>query len=308
MTEPNENLKAPFPWFGGKSRVASLIWDRFGEVKTYIEPFAGSLAVLLKRPHTPHTEIVNDLDCFVANFWRATQADPAAVAKHTDWPCIKVDLQARHCWLTEQENFREHIRTDPHYYDVKIAGWWAWGQSSSIMGSWMAPGDSLPRLCLGRSHGVNAKSSSEESISLLSKRLRHVRILCDDWTRCVSTMALGIPSGNIPVGVLLDPPYADSANRQENLYHKDSLSVAHAVREWATLNGENPDLRLALCGYEGEHEMPSTWECVGWETSGGCGRVGKGEGLKNAKLERIWFSPHCLKPSDNELFRMMFEA
>ena len=44
-------LKAPFPWFGGKRRVAHIVWDRFGCVPNYVEPFAGSLAVLLGRPH-----------------------------------------------------------------------------------------------------------------------------------------------------------------------------------------------------------------------------------------------------------------
>lgn len=41
-----EILKAPFPWFGGKSRVAPQVWERFGDVDNYVEPFAGSLAVL----------------------------------------------------------------------------------------------------------------------------------------------------------------------------------------------------------------------------------------------------------------------
>jgi site-specific DNA-adenine methylase len=40
-------LKAPFPWFGGKSRVADIVWDRFGDVANYVEPFFGSGAVLL---------------------------------------------------------------------------------------------------------------------------------------------------------------------------------------------------------------------------------------------------------------------
>ena len=40
-------LKAPFPYFGGKSLAAGLVWSRLGEVKNYVEPFAGSLAVLL---------------------------------------------------------------------------------------------------------------------------------------------------------------------------------------------------------------------------------------------------------------------
>jgi hypothetical protein len=37
-----EMLSAPFPWFGGKSRVADLVWSRFGaDVPNYVEPFFG---------------------------------------------------------------------------------------------------------------------------------------------------------------------------------------------------------------------------------------------------------------------------
>ena len=43
-------MKAPFPWFGGKSRVQAQVCDRFGDVRNYVEPFAGSLSVLLGRP------------------------------------------------------------------------------------------------------------------------------------------------------------------------------------------------------------------------------------------------------------------
>lgn len=43
-------LKAPFPWFGGKSTVADLVWQRFGDVPNYVEPFFGSGAVLSLLP------------------------------------------------------------------------------------------------------------------------------------------------------------------------------------------------------------------------------------------------------------------
>ena len=64
-------LKAPFPYFGGKSKVAPLVWSRFGDVRNYVEPFAGSLACLLARP-SPFvgTETVNDADGLISNFWR----------------------------------------------------------------------------------------------------------------------------------------------------------------------------------------------------------------------------------------------
>jgi hypothetical protein len=78
-----QKLVAPFPWFGGKSRVADAVWARFGDVRNYVEPFAGSLAVLLQRP-TPSRqagiETVNDIDKYLANFWRAVAADPEGVA------------------------------------------------------------------------------------------------------------------------------------------------------------------------------------------------------------------------------------
>jgi hypothetical protein len=79
-------LKAPFPYFGGKKSVASLIWARLGDVDNYIEPFCGSAAVLIGRPSRPRIETINDVDCYVANFWRATSTDPMTVAIHADWP------------------------------------------------------------------------------------------------------------------------------------------------------------------------------------------------------------------------------
>lgn len=129
-------LQAPFPWFGGKSRIAHIVWDRFGDVPNYVEPFAGSLAVLLARPHEPRTETVNDLDCYLANFWRAVKADPGAVASWADSPVNEADLHARHRWLVDQNDFRERMKRDPDFYDAKVAGWWAWGICSWIGTGW----------------------------------------------------------------------------------------------------------------------------------------------------------------------------
>ena len=58
--------KAPFPWFGGKRKAAPLIWAALGDVHHYVEPFFGSGAVMLERPHEPnrtyYSETVNDMD------------------------------------------------------------------------------------------------------------------------------------------------------------------------------------------------------------------------------------------------------
>ncbi len=122
-------LKSPYPYFGGKARVADLVWSRLGNVRNYIEPFFGSGAVLLNRPAPfDGVETINDLDGLVANFWRATKADPDAVAEHADWPVNENDLHARHAWLVGQkDSLQARLEGDPDDFDAKIAGWWAWG-------------------------------------------------------------------------------------------------------------------------------------------------------------------------------------
>ena len=294
------DLKAPFPWFGGKSRVAHIVWDRLGNVPNYVEPFAGSLAVLLGRPHTPHIETVNDRDCFIANFWRAAQHDPDGVAHYADQPVNEADQHARHLWLIQQSDWAEQLKTDPDYYDVKVAGWWVWGQSIWIGSGWCAGHRQLPHLGdAGKGVDESAESGRtsatpvQEYMRQLCSRLRYVRVCCGDWSRVCGpspTVKLGI------TGVFLDPPYADEADRQSDLYAVDDLQVAHEVRKWAISNGDNPEMRIALCGYEGEHDIPASWECFAWKARGGYGSQSAGRGRDNAKRETIWFSPGCLKP------------
>ena len=360
-------MKAPFPWFGGKSKVAGIVWERFGDVPNYCEPFFGSGAVLLDRPHDPGTETINDLDCMVANFWRALQNDPDAVAYHADNPVNEADQHARHLWLVSQEEFREAMKTDPEFYDSKIAGWWVWGQCIWIGAGWCAKqlphlgnagtgvhrklphlGDAGTGLKRQRPHlgdagkglnrqlphlgdagkGLNRQlphlgdagkgvcvmeeeaclsdlTSGTRAIDLkgymreLAERLRKVRVCCGDWQRILGpsvTFKHGV------TGVFLDPPYIGGDNRTEELYSADSVDVAHAVREWAIANGGNRELRIALCGYEGEHDMPGVWDCVAWKARGGYGSQGENAARENAGRERIWFSPHCLSANQKSLF------
>ena len=133
--------KAPFPYFGGKSEIAAAVWSRLGDTPNYVEPFFGSGAVLLNRPHwqpkKTMLETVNDASGFIANFWRAVQADPDAVAHYADWPVNENDLHARHGWLVRQaDGLAAKLEGDPDYYDPKIAGWWCWGAACWIGGGW----------------------------------------------------------------------------------------------------------------------------------------------------------------------------
>ena len=97
----------------------------------------------------------------------------------------------------------------------------------------------------------------------------------------------------------------DLAERQSGLYATDT-DVSAEVRHWCLENGDNLELRIALCGYSGEHEMPDTWEAVPWKAGGGYGSQGEGRGRENAGREVIWFSPACLRPSTDEAQLSMF--
>lgn len=94
-----KKLKSPYPYFGGKARIADAVWARLGDPVNYIEPFCGSLAVALGRKTPARIETFNDLDCYLANFWRAIKADPVAVARFANWAVNEADLHARHRWL-----------------------------------------------------------------------------------------------------------------------------------------------------------------------------------------------------------------
>lgn len=153
-------LKSPFPYFGGKSKIAAMVWERFGTIQNFVEPFFGSGAVLLGCPTPGHTETVNDIDALLANFWRAVALDPEAVATYADWPVNEVDLHARHRYLRDARGQAELFMADPEKYDAKLAGWWVWGISQWIGSGWCPPphvGDAGMGV-----HRASARPSGEE--------------------------------------------------------------------------------------------------------------------------------------------------
>ena len=73
-------LKPPFTYFGGKTILAERIANLLPAHGHYVEPYCGSLAVLLaKRPSGMET--INDLDSSVMAFWRVLRERPADLAR-----------------------------------------------------------------------------------------------------------------------------------------------------------------------------------------------------------------------------------
>lgn len=70
----------PFAYYGGKTRLAGRITALFPPHQHYVEPFAGSLAVLLARSPS-RLETVNDLDTRLVGFWRVLRDRPHDLAR-----------------------------------------------------------------------------------------------------------------------------------------------------------------------------------------------------------------------------------
>lgn len=68
-------MRPPFTYFGGKTRLAEQIAAALPEHEHYVEPYCGSLAVLLAKPRS-RMETVNDLDHDLMTFWRVLRDQP----------------------------------------------------------------------------------------------------------------------------------------------------------------------------------------------------------------------------------------
>ena len=327
-------LAAPFPYFGGKSNACETVWSAFGSIDNYVEPFAGSAAMLLGAPGGKRVATINDADGFVANFWRAIAKCPEDVAHHADWPCNETDLFARHSWLVRHcATLTERLHTDPDWFDVKIAGWWCWGACNWIGsgwcsgdGPWVHDGErivknsgqggvrsKLPHLG-NAGQGINRqlphlgdagkgehprRAYIMEWFGLLHERLRDVRVACGDWQRVCKD---SVTTRHGLTGVFMDPPYTKGS--MDYGAGGMGLGIADDVRAWCKANGADKKLRIVLCGHAGEHDelLMAGWHLRTWTARKGYALTD--EAVENSASETLWCSPHCVPENlaQNDLF------
>ena len=70
----------PIPYFGGKQALAPWIVSLFPKHGHYVEPYCGSLAVLLAKSPA-RMETVNDTDSKLMTFWRVLRDRPIDLAR-----------------------------------------------------------------------------------------------------------------------------------------------------------------------------------------------------------------------------------
>jgi len=333
-------LRSPYPYFGTKRKIAPLIWERFGNVSNFVDPFFGSNAVLLARPDEHRwwdkIETVNDADGAVCNFWRAVKADPEAVAHYADWPVIESDLHARNiACINAYNSIVARLEGDPEWYDAKLAGWWVWGVSGTIGGAGVfgrpvGPWQSVDGLMTNTGMpGVGAwrqlpslsvRGTGVHRVIDLAADARHDVQRTDALTAWMAALGDRMRHVRICCGdwTRVTGDSITTKNRgvsgptavlldppydhelRDGTIYKHEMQCAADVRKWAVDRGSDPKMRIALCGYTDEHAMPDGWTVLRWKGERGYASKER-DGGPNHHRETIWFSPHCLKPEITDL-------
>jgi DNA adenine methylase len=260
-------VKPPVPYFGGKIRIASRLIELMPPHQHYVEPFCGSLAVLMAKPPVPH-ETVNDLDQELINFWRilrdrsdelerACALTPHSRAEHlaayepTDDPVER----ARRVWVQLTQG-RAGIRTRT-----------GWRFFASPAGSTSGMADYL--------HGYLQR------IAPAVERLAHVSLECRPALDVIADY------GRSPdVCLYVDPPYLAST-RSSGAYtyemgddpsHRALADALHACRASVVLSGYPSPL------YD---DLYAGWQHVEIPTMTGQG------GIRSDRTEVAWINRTC---------------
>lgn len=266
------------PWAGGKAKVANVVWERFGLVDEYWEPFAGAAAVLLARPGGRRgREVVNDHYGLLANLHRTARFDPEGLIERLEVPVSALDMAAQAEVMRQVEGeLRKKLSEDPEYQDTRLAAFFMTNVCGSLRTERHSAPHPVPRF--RGSAGVYSMSNREnrgDLIRAISRRFDSVVLPCLDGRTLLREIK---PKARIVTSVFVDHPYEGTARATYG-----AKDIGASPRRWAIANGNHPNMRIALCGRN--LQMPDDWSVHRWK-----GHLGPGR-----DAEEVWFSPHCLR-------------
>lgn len=204
-------VQTPLPYYGGKSRIAPWIASLLPAHRVYVEPFAGSAAVLFAKPPCVH-EILNDLDGHVVHFYRTLRERPD-------------DLELA-CRLTPYSR-TEYFAADPNDPSIddleRARRWWC-----RVNQSFAKNGSGATGWSTSIRRGSNNARSALNRIGRFAdavERLAHVTIENRDALEVIAEYSdeRGV--------IYADPPYLDSTR---TAYADGRRPNGEYVHEFAT--------------------------------------------------------------------------
>ncbi|PVA22671.1 DNA methyltransferase [Mycobacteroides abscessus] len=226
-------VRPPVAYYGAKTSLAPMIVSMFPEHKRYVEPFAGSLAVLLAKPQAP-LEVVNDLDHNLMTFWKVLRDRPTELA--------------RVCMLTPhsrvERNLAKHIPSDATDLERARLVWSALvqGRTGTLANTgWRHTKSSVDGRML---------RSYVQRIERVAERIRDVSLECRPAVEIIEKY--GSSDDNL---IYADPPYLGSTRRHNykvemtgEKAHRELAEVLRGCRATVVLSGYHSPLYDALYG------------------------------------------------------------
>ena len=234
-----QKKKIPFPWYGGKFRIAPKIIEQFPDHKVYVEPFGGSAAVIFSRPTTFHDrgkydqilEVFNDIDSEIVNFFRVirdAELKPKLRQMVEDTPHSREEKYK--AWADRENDDSPLIRAWRFYVNVNM-GW-----SGAYAKSW------------GLDKRLPTRTAkwykSPLTIDQCADRMKQVQLENDTWQRIFDEY-------DTPDTLFYcDPPYLHETRLSPAVYqyeftdddHRELLARLQTIEGKAILSGYDNDL------------------------------------------------------------------
>jgi DNA adenine methylase len=227
-------VAGPLKWHGGKHYLAHRIVARMPRHLPYVEPFAGGLAVLLARdpadprlwltPHRGVSEVANDLDGRLVNFWRVLRGEDT-------FPRFVRRMEAMPLSRDEWHAAGDHVAGQDPVADA-VAFFVRCRQSRSGLGKTFTP---LTRTRTRRGMNGNASEwlSAVEALADVHARLRPVSL--------ENLPALDLIRREDGPGTLFycDPPYLHATRTSTaacgafEMTEADHAELLAVLRAWA---------------------------------------------------------------------------
>jgi DNA adenine methylase len=255
-------MRPPFPYYGGKMSVADRIVDLLPAHRHYVEPFGGSLAVLLAKPPAPF-ETVNDLHSELMTFWRVLRDHPA-------------DLE-RVCALTPHSRAEYAAAADLHTDDELETARRVWVRlTQSRSGTLRRTGWRHYIDPAGCSIGMPGYLDGYvDRMTAVAHRLHAVSLECRPALDLIESY------GRSPeVCLYVDPPYLGSTRNGTNYAHEMRSTVEHEQLLEALLRARSA---VVLSGYASDlyDTVLAGWSRVAISTF-------NGNAIDGARTEVVW--------------------
>lgn len=266
------NVSNPLKWHGGKTYMAQQIIDLMPPHTHYVEPFFGGGAVLFAKNPEGVSEVVNDLNGGLTNFWNV-------LAREDQFAEFRRIVEAI---PMSQELFRKAIapQSSPMAVDRAVAFFVKYRQSRQGLGRDFAT-MSRNRTRRGMNEQVSSWLSAVEGLPEAHARLKRVVIFNDDACKIIKQQ--DGPSTLF----YCDPPYLHETRVTTGDYECEMSIEQH--RELLAVLADI-DGKFILSGYPSALYDDLALKC-GWRhVDIVIDNKASSRATKEKKIERLWMN------------------